>query len=386
MIKKITIKNYKSIHDLTLELGHFNVFIGENGSGKTNILEAVALLSGASNNRLEVEDLVGQGVRVAQPNLTFNSFLNVKADKVVNIETVFEDKKTAKTDTLISKITCESPDDFYTKWFDSLKHERNFTVFDLFNEIFSDKKETQSADFISLDKKIEILLKSTKFDNYIKDYIIYNLDSQALRGVTKESLKQPLGIHGENLDTLLSTFTQTELKKLEKYNYVVNWLNEIIIDKENEFKHKNHLTGGNSILFFSDKFMKKNSQFNIANANEGILHILFYLALFISKKTPEFFAIDNIETALNPSLCRHLTEILSTMNTSKQALITTHNPAILDGLDLTNDGIRLFEVKRNDSGYTTCRRIQFKKGVDVKKYKLSEMWMKGLLGATPKNF
>lgn len=30
MIKEITIKNYKSIKDETIELGRFNVFIGEN--------------------------------------------------------------------------------------------------------------------------------------------------------------------------------------------------------------------------------------------------------------------------------------------------------------------------------------------------------------------
>lgn len=51
---------------------------------------------------------------------------------------------------------------------------------------------------------------------------------------------------------------------------------------------------------------KKNNIFSAENTNEGILHILFYLSLFISKKTPKFFAIDNIEKSLNPKLCRTL--------------------------------------------------------------------------------
>jgi len=37
MVKEIQITNYKSIVDLTLELGRFNVIIGTNGSGKSNI-------------------------------------------------------------------------------------------------------------------------------------------------------------------------------------------------------------------------------------------------------------------------------------------------------------------------------------------------------------
>ena len=41
MNDKIRIENYKSIVDLTLELGRFNVIIGTNGCGKSNILEAI---------------------------------------------------------------------------------------------------------------------------------------------------------------------------------------------------------------------------------------------------------------------------------------------------------------------------------------------------------
>jgi AAA15 family ATPase/GTPase len=48
MIREIIIKNFKSILDHTNELGRINVFIGENGSGKSNILEAVATASAAS--------------------------------------------------------------------------------------------------------------------------------------------------------------------------------------------------------------------------------------------------------------------------------------------------------------------------------------------------
>ena len=47
MIPNITIKNLKSIADDTIELGRVNVFIGENGCGKSNILEAIAFASTA---------------------------------------------------------------------------------------------------------------------------------------------------------------------------------------------------------------------------------------------------------------------------------------------------------------------------------------------------
>ena len=55
MIDNIHIKNFKSIVDLTLDLGRFNVIIGANGCGKTNILEAITFASAASQGKLDTE-------------------------------------------------------------------------------------------------------------------------------------------------------------------------------------------------------------------------------------------------------------------------------------------------------------------------------------------
>ena len=45
MIEKIEIKNFKSILTDNISLGRLNVFIGENGVGKSNILEALLFAS-----------------------------------------------------------------------------------------------------------------------------------------------------------------------------------------------------------------------------------------------------------------------------------------------------------------------------------------------------
>lgn len=60
MIKTISIENYKSILKLKLDLGRINVFIGANGSGKSNILEAIAMLSAHEEiGRINIESLIG---------------------------------------------------------------------------------------------------------------------------------------------------------------------------------------------------------------------------------------------------------------------------------------------------------------------------------------
>jgi len=67
MITEIQIENYKSIQNLKMNLGRVNVFIGENGCGKSNILEAIALASAAANNKLDNEYLAPRGIRNVEP-------------------------------------------------------------------------------------------------------------------------------------------------------------------------------------------------------------------------------------------------------------------------------------------------------------------------------
>ena len=74
MISSFTVKNVKSLRDVTIEPGHFNVFIGANGCGKSNVLEALALLAGAMTGRTTPEDLFNRGYRVARPDSTRSSF------------------------------------------------------------------------------------------------------------------------------------------------------------------------------------------------------------------------------------------------------------------------------------------------------------------------
>lgn len=43
VLKRIHIKNFRSIVDATIELDDFNFFVGKNDSGKSNVLKAINL-------------------------------------------------------------------------------------------------------------------------------------------------------------------------------------------------------------------------------------------------------------------------------------------------------------------------------------------------------
>lgn len=51
MLKKLTVRNFRSLADVTLELPQLAVLFGTNGSGKSNLLEAILTLSRIGNER-----------------------------------------------------------------------------------------------------------------------------------------------------------------------------------------------------------------------------------------------------------------------------------------------------------------------------------------------
>jgi hypothetical protein len=73
----------------------------------------------------------------------------------------------------------------------------------------------------------------------------------------------------------------------------------------------------------------------------------------------------------------------------KQIFLTTHNPAILDGIDLNDEEQKLFVVSRNKSGHTRMKEITAKdkpKSSTDEPLKLSEAFLRGYLGGLPKGF
>ena len=228
-------------------------------------------------------------------------------------------------------------------------------------------------------------LKNASQKNYLQEFIIYSPEYQCLRNFNEEGQIQPLGINGNGLFKLLHVLSLNKNK--EKLNEIKENLK--LIGWFKDFQVPNNLFIGERAIKIEDRYLDQEITFDQRSTNEGFLFLLFYFCLFISKDTPQFFAIDNIDASLNPKLCRRLIKELVNLakKYDKQVIFTTHNPAILDGLNLNDDEQRLFIVSRNKSGYTRARRFmkpETPKGEEP--ITLSEAFVRGYLGGLPKSF
>jgi energy-coupling factor transporter ATP-binding protein EcfA2 len=386
MIRELTIKNYKSILDHTLELGRINVFIGENGCGKTNLLEAVAMAAAALTDKLDVEDLFNRGMRVARPSLMHSSFPGPKSEEIV-IRCEFDTVDPESDDRVLDlHISAEESSKARVKWVEIGSPAKSKPP------IPEDPppKPLRGMKWLPYVSWMSRVMARETHAKRLGEFAVYNANILALRGLQVISRRTPLGIYGETLDYAISELKPEVWADILERIKCVSWLDDIVVDPTDALKYESHKLGGSqSALYFYDKHMRqKNNVFSAENVNEGVLHILFHLTLFASESTPKVLGIDNIETALNPQLCRDLIKQLAELaeKHGKQALITTHNPAILDGLNLHDDEQRLFVVYRTDDGHTVTKRIKTKPQPDGTKLKLSELWMRGHLGGIPRNF
>lgn len=194
-----------------------------------------------------------------------------------------------------------------------------------------------------------------------------------------------MGIKGEGLFAHLKALStgphKNLLAEIQEKLKLIDWFESFEIPDDLGF--------GERSIRIRDRFLSGDARFDQRSANEGFLFLLFYITLLVSPDAPRFFAIDNIDSSLNPKLCVALVQqlVLLAKQHDKQVILTTHNPAVLDGLDLEDEEQRLLVVDRTKQGHTRVRRIDaLKTPAGELPINLSEAFLRGYIGGLPKSF
>jgi predicted ATPase len=390
MIRKILIKNFKSIESLELELGRFNVLIGANGSGKSNLLEGIALATAALADKLN-DEFLSNRIRMTQPKWMISAFQTTDKIQPIEFELVVEEgilkilqfKLIYKEEqwrlthlTMDNGLTIPQKEGTRIKtWLEELQMQMDGT---LTPEKFKTLSE-QVFQLMALEQKNKDILLNWVAANHLDKFVIFAPENHFLRNFSEEGQIKPIGARGEGL---FQHLVKLRDKKPEAFAAIQAQLD--ILDWFEGFEIPNGLVFTERRIQIKDTFLNHRlDTFDQRSANEGFLYLLFYFTIFISPDTPSFLAIDNIDTALNPKLATDLMAVLVNLATkyNKQVLFTTHNPAILDGLNLNDPEQRLLIVERNHIGRTKVRRFE-KKPVSPSgsSVKLSERFMRGYLG------
>lgn len=383
MIKEISIKNYKSVVDQTIALCPFNVMIGANGCGKSNILEAIAFAGLSASNKLDEDLFALRGIRVTAPQWMKSAFSDNKG-ALIELKVNTDKKQASKFKTYYNTEVKPSRwidivEEETLQYLQSLENEKPQTADELLRIIKSARTKDTNVSFSINGPKLHI---SHKQVNGLKSFVIYSPEESALRSFEPSSTGQ-LGRNGQGLFPFLKQLSKREggdsvLAEIKQNLEVIDWFDDLDFPQDS-------LSQDYSVRLH-DRYLDESLEyFDQRSANEAFLYLLFYFTLLISDDTPSFFAIDNIESSLNPKLCSILVAKLIELAKihKKQVIITTHSPYVLDALDLNNESQSLLVVRRNIDGHTVVNKVTYNKDVTMP---LSEAWMKGYIGGLPNNF
>lgn len=320
MIKSITIKNFRSIVEQTIEFDKFTCLVGNNDCGKSNILKALNLFF---NNQTD-----------------FNTEFDFDRDY-----SKFAKKLNKKAKEIAISITFNIPS-YYKDGGEKTwkKVWRKYVVYNNLDDIVSPRSKTRNL----LENKIKYqYIPAIKSNEYFKDLMSKMYDSM-------------MDSADKNLSTINKKYSD-ELQKITK-NLTETLSNTLDINSVIEMPKNLNVLFKNLEFSTSDNFVK---EINLTRRGDGIRtrhipSILKYIDDNMesnkAKGAPSYIFIwgyEEPENSIEFTSCSKMADELYEMSKDKQILITTHSPFFyLKGKEQNSKLYYVSKSANGDSKYT----------------------------------
>jgi predicted ATPase len=366
MIQKFKIKNYKSLRNVEIDLNKFNVLIGPNASGKSNLLDCLAFISEIAQGRVDE----GISKRGGYEHVVFGG---ERRNIELSIKFPLDNK----------------PSEYFISISDKGIDKENLTIgkevvidreLDKFKILMNDKKYREGSygrdssliyGYGNKRFKDEYFL-TFKTKGYLSSWKSYNFITSQMRKIYPAQRKLVLDGNGGNLAQVLVSL-HNECPKM--FDRIENMLKQGIPQIEELLTP---LTpDGKTYVAIREKGF--DSPFDYYQVSDGILKLLAYITA-ISPIEPKLICFEEPENFIHPRLFELLVEILK--KSEKQIILSTHSPYLLDWIEPEN--VIVVEKKEKE---TIMRKIE-----DTSKLKehlgeiglsLGEYWYGNGLGGNP---
>jgi predicted ATPase len=360
-LEKLTIKNFKSIREQTLELGRLNVFIGGNGAGKSNLIEAFRFLREIVNQNLAgyagtkggADALLYFG-RKRSPEMSFR--LEFGEGDTSNAYSV-ELRATDEGGLMISGETA-----YY--------HERKKYPGPYVKGISSFTKESKlkTVDHICAREVVSDL----------ESYRVYHFhdtsDTAAVKATGDVDDNRVLRPQADNLAAFLYWMQQ---KKPDHFRNIEDTLRQIAPFFEEFRLAPSKLNESKIRLEWKEK--GSDAYFNASSLSDGTLRFLCLATLLLQPELPAVVLLDEPELGLHPAAVTLLADLLSSAATRTQVIVATQSVTLVNLFEPES----VWAVDREDSQSVFRHLSQQDMSTWMDDYGLGEMWEKNILGARP---
>jgi len=403
-LKSIHIQNFKSLKDTKIELADFNVLVGVNGSGKSNIVEVFRFL-----RHINQQGMINPFLRYGgYKNLVWKGNEELPMTFKLNFED--ENKEVLSYELVISGFR------------DVFKLERESIISNDFKIINNGKNVIleYSGQKIESDKLKDMKIKNELLENKV-------LFSSSIGILMPLILGASMDLNEKERDTFMNVMptilrnsiinsthnfipanmkSPAKFESSERFQFVVLFpklTNQLDYDgsnlqmflyglfSENKGEWPKEIINRLKILFPNIESMKpiptpegrvvlevveNGIRFIPQSISDGFFKIMAVLALSFEKSEINLLVIDELENSIHPEAIEILIDALK--NSGKQVIITTHSPIVLNVCELED----ILFVKK-DVDETKVSRVKnaekLKKDLENTGISVGEGWLYGAL-------
>ncbi len=329
MIVRLKIQHYKSIEDLDLPLSKLAVFVGPNGTGKSNLIDALRFIRAAAVSGLDhaVSERHGiDSIRQWSPSKPYYVTLEVELENQYGAGILSFTLASYRGNPRVRQ------ENGWWRHHDSLK-----TI--LYNRSQDGGIQLLQADGhlsqLSAEQPDELFLRQIEARDFrplvdsLASFEAYSIFPNVLRTPQKPSNDSRLAAGGENLTSIFKALTRSRkgdhararAEILEAVQQVLPMLDSIRIQS----------LGGLMVPVFRVREPDgRVHDFNVSQISDGTLRVLGLLTALYQPSRPDVIAMEEPEQTVHPGVLAVLADAAKEISATSQVLITTHSPELVD--------------------------------------------------------
>ncbi len=384
-IHKLKLQNFLSfgIDGEEIELQPLNVIIGANGTGKSNLIEAIGVLKATPTNLLTpirqgggINEFLWKGDNDI-PTAQIEAIVEYSDEPVrYRIGFTLVGQKLEIVDEVIEYQNIhpwqENPDFFYRfqngtsliNFLEPLGAERLKNPI-VTGNLIRNQSILSQIKFFDLYPEITYLVIQFSGIGLYQDWHIRR-NSRARMPQQTDLPEQPLledgsklGVFWNNLQHQLGT--RKIIEKLNKF-----------YESAEELTTK--IYGGTVQIFIRETGLIQ--PIPATRLSDGTLHYLFLMALLLDPTPPPLLCIEEPEIGFHPDIMPTIAEMLIEASQRTQLIVTTHSDALVSALNPES----VLVCERDDRG-SHLRRLEPEKLKNwLEKYSLGDLWRMGEIG------
>ncbi|MDQ2962937.1 MAG: ATP-binding protein [Pseudomonadota bacterium] len=339
MIKQLVVKRFRSIPSERITFDNPTIFVGRNGSGKSNLVSVFSFLAEAMASPLQaVFDRAG-GISVIRNRSSGKSYppnLGLRVDfgrmngKAVSGFYAFEVKALPNYGFSVVREQCSVASERGVRsWFDRVGTKFTSNIGGM-NPLLD--PASLSLPLVGGEAKFAPVLRT------LAAMRVYAIEPGKVREMQEPDSGTSLKSDGGNVTSVLREIERQSDGDFQRISDIL----ATIVPNAKRVQVKKH--GKNLSLEFTQEWgEKKRLKFEGFSMSDGTLRAIGLLAAVFQRPAPSLIAIEEPEATIHPGALESVLDLLRHASRHMQVIITTHSPELLDAKWITDRHLRIVE-------------------------------------------